>query len=81
LIEDHFETKYGYRTYDVRTLIIFYRHEIAENEKKRKDIDFDVVALEKPLEKYCLKRKQQREEYEVFIDIFFVSPISPLEKL
>jgi len=64
LIEDHFETKYGYRTYDVRTLIIFYKHEISEAEKKRKDIDFDVVALEKPLEKYCLKRKQQREEYE-----------------
>jgi len=75
LIEDHFETKYGYRTYDVRTLIIFYKHEISEAEKKRKDIDFDVVALEKPLEKYCLKRKQQREEYEVFRTPPFISPL------
>jgi len=63
-IQDLFAAKFGYKTYDYRTLATFYKYEVSEADKKRKDIDFDVVALEKPLEKYCLKRRKEHEEFE-----------------
>lgn len=63
-IEDLYIAKYGFRTYETKSLLTFYKNEISEEEKKRREIDFDPLYLEKPLDRYCAKRKKEHEEYQ-----------------
>jgi len=64
LIVEGYNYKYGFKSYDPKLVLNWYKNELPDIEKNRRDINFDLVTLTPAFEEFCKKRRKEKEEYD-----------------